>query len=288
MPGKTEDLCTFIDPTFTVAIEANRIFPSANGVVPQHWVTRIGVAFSFGFKSAVGGTMAFVLLQCLWLSVIHQPLTIQRMHSYWISTFLLRPAIEIDAMYRIERQDQLYKTLPQALSFSPTIVIFSVLTLLLPLSGVFAPGSLTVTTSNSTDISSCKIPTGNLSTPNTLDYSSLYAIDFISAWTITPRAVALATQWFVEQRIPDLPQACGPNCRYKIQVPSFAFQCTPNFPSSLPYAQLGEQPFMTTLWNTTVDPKSMQVGMLHCTIVYGSQNRYSVSYDMASPNSLNQ
>jgi hypothetical protein len=34
--------------------------------------------------------MAFVLLQCLWLSVARQPLTIQRMHSYWISTFLLR------------------------------------------------------------------------------------------------------------------------------------------------------------------------------------------------------
>jgi hypothetical protein len=34
--------------------------------------------------------MGFVLLQCLWLSVARQPLTIQRMYFYCISTFLLR------------------------------------------------------------------------------------------------------------------------------------------------------------------------------------------------------
>jgi hypothetical protein len=90
MPGKPEGLCTLTNPTFTIAIEANRLFSSAKGVVPQNWVTRIGVGFSFGFKSAVGVTMAFVLLQCLWLSVARQPLTIQRMHSYWISIVLLR------------------------------------------------------------------------------------------------------------------------------------------------------------------------------------------------------
>ena len=72
-------------------VHANTFFLSTEGVVPQHWVTRIGVAFSFGFKSAVGTTMGFVLLQCLWLSVVRQSLTMQRMHSYyWILTLLLR------------------------------------------------------------------------------------------------------------------------------------------------------------------------------------------------------
>jgi hypothetical protein len=60
------------------------------GVIHQHLVTLIGVGFSFGFTSAVGITMGFVRLQCLWLSVVRQPLTIQRMHSYWILTLLLR------------------------------------------------------------------------------------------------------------------------------------------------------------------------------------------------------
>ena len=82
MPEKTKDLCTLTDPTFTCVVEANKVFSRAKSVVPQHWVTRIGVAFSFGFKSAVGVTMGFVLLQCLWLSVVHQPLTIQGIHSY--------------------------------------------------------------------------------------------------------------------------------------------------------------------------------------------------------------
>jgi hypothetical protein len=89
MPGKTENLrCTFNDPPFICVVRADRFFPSAK--LPQYWVTWIGVGFSFGFKSAVGVTMGFVLLQCLWLSVIRQPLTIQRMHSYWNLTFLLR------------------------------------------------------------------------------------------------------------------------------------------------------------------------------------------------------
>jgi len=158
-------------------------------------------------------------------------------------------------MYRIERQDQLYKTLPQALFFSPTIVIFSALTLLLPLSGVFAPSSLTVITKNFTHVENCIIPTGNLLTADTPDYTSLYTYDMPSInekiWSApTTRAEVLTTQWFVEQRIPYLPQACGPSCRYKVQIPSFVFQCTPN-PSSLPYGQGGDPMGGATLWNGT-------------------------------------
>jgi hypothetical protein len=74
-------------------------------------------------------------------------------------------------MYRIERQDQLYKTLPQALFFSPTIVIFSVLTLLLPLSGVFTPGSLAVTKNSFSHVGPCMIPSGNLSASDTPDFA---------------------------------------------------------------------------------------------------------------------
>ena len=202
--------------------------------------------------------MAFVVLQCLWLSVVRKPLTIQRMHSYCISTLVLKkPEIEIDAMYRIERQDQLYKAFPQALFFSPTIVVFSALTLLLPLSGVFAPGSLTVATKNSTEIEHCVVPTGNISTPDTPDSTSLYTTVAGQWLNVSTRATVLAMQWLVEQRIPDLPQACGPNCRYNVSVPSFFFQCTPN-PSSLPYNQAGDNyTGFTTLWNGTTDPTSM-------------------------------
>jgi hypothetical protein len=91
--GEKENLRTLTDPTFTVAVDANKSFPSENGVVvlymhmyiiSQHLVTLVGVVFSFGFKSAIGVTMGFVRLQCLWLSAVRQPLTIQRMHSYWL------------------------------------------------------------------------------------------------------------------------------------------------------------------------------------------------------------
>ena len=174
-------------------------------------------------------------------------------------------------MYQIERRDQLYKTLLQALLFSPVIVAFSALTLLIPLSGVFAPGSLTVTTKGSTYDGFCMIPTGNLSTPNTPDFESLYGptASYPHSWVgVSPRAMALTTQCLVEQRIPDLPPACGPNCRYKVSVPSFVFQCRPN-PSLLPYAQAGInceeinetivycESELQTIWNGTTDPASM-------------------------------
>ena len=161
-------------------------------------------------------------------------------------------------MYRIERQDQLYKTLPQAVFFSPTIVVFTVLNLLLPLSGVFAPGSLTVDTKNFTNVGGpCIIPSGNLSTPDTPDSISLFSYSLGGWWGgAMPRAMDLAAQCLVEQRIPDLPQACGPNCRYKVSVPSFVIQCTPN-PISLPYMQgasdLDEDSFFGTLWNGMID-----------------------------------
>jgi hypothetical protein len=108
------------------------------------------------------------------------------------------------------------------------------------------------------------IPTGNLSTPNTADSTSFFRTNGSLGiglelptlyWSgVTSRATALTTQWFVEQRIPDLSHTCGPNCHYKVHVPSFVFKCTPN-PSSLPYVQAGD-PIKdgTTLWNGTMDP----------------------------------
>jgi len=153
-------------------------------------------------------------------------------------------------MYQIERQDELYKTLPRALFFSPIIVVFSALTLFLPLAGVFAPGSLTVATENSTVVGPCIIPTGYLSTPDTPDYASLYTSTAGRWGGASTRINALATQWLIEQRIPDLPQACGPNCRYKVHIPSFAFRCAPN-PLLLPLGQAGEKGFQPSLWNGT-------------------------------------
>jgi len=178
-------------------------------------------------------------------------------------------------MYRIERQDQLYQTLPRALLFSPIIVVFSVLALLLPLSGVFAPGSLTIT-QNFTHIGPCMIPTATLSTPETTNEwlsvlvpEAIFSknneslLGFATVWTgVTPRAMALTMQCLIEQRIPDLPQVCGPNCRYKVSVPSIVFQCVPN-PPSLPYFQGGynntdcRSCIPGTYWNATTDPTSM-------------------------------
>jgi hypothetical protein len=99
---------------------------------------------------------------------------------------------------------------------------------------------LTVVPQKSTNISgNCTIPTGNL--------SNFYEtpISFFSG---------LTTRSYVEQRILDLPQACGPNCNYTVHVPSFAFNCTPN-PSSLPDGQAGDGP---SSWNGTMYPDSTQ------------------------------
>jgi len=86
IPEGAEALCMLTNP-FICAIEANGLFPSKTSVIPQHWVNRIGVAFSFGFETTVGVTMGFVLLQCLWQSVVRQPLTMKRMNSYCIFNF---------------------------------------------------------------------------------------------------------------------------------------------------------------------------------------------------------
>jgi len=162
----------------------------------------------------------------------------------------------------LNAKTKLYKTLPWALFFSPiTIVAFSVFILLLPLSGVFAPGSLTVATQNFTDIGNCTISTGNLSTL-LLVPGYLYKQENYLEWAgVKPRATALTTQRLANQRIPDLPQACGSDCRYNVSVPSFVFQCTPN-PTSLPYGQAGSCPDPPdcgpdlALWNGTMDPTS--------------------------------
>jgi len=160
-------------------------------------------------------------------------------------------------MYQIERRNQLYKTLPQALFFSPIIVIFSAVTLFLPLSGIFSPASLTFTTKYSTVINNCTIPTGNISGQNTGDPSYFFGSNISSdgRFSVPPKLLSVIMQLHIDHRIRDLPQACGPNCRYKVHVPSFVFNCTSN-PSYLPYGLAGNasnQAF-PVLWNGTTVP----------------------------------
>jgi hypothetical protein len=73
-----------------------------------------------------------------------------------------------------------------------------------------------------------------------------------SSGLMPPVLLSLAMHFYVDHRIPDLPQACGPNCCYKVHVPSFVFNCTPN-PSSLPYGQAGDESSakFPVLWNGT-------------------------------------
>jgi hypothetical protein len=126
------------------------------------------------------------------------------------------------------------------------------------------------------------IPSGNLSAPNTSDSISLFTTDIYgTSWTgVTPRATELTSQCLVDQRIIDLPQVCGPNCRYNVSVLSFVIQCTPNssslsrtasgttqvvvypFPPPVtdsdklgqPAAQPVEKSYSPgTLWNGTID-----------------------------------
>lgn len=102
--------------------------------------------------------------------------------------------------------------------------------------------------------SPCIIPTGNLL--DTPTFSSLEDYSFGNGSTqpaITPAATAFITKLFIDQRIPDLPQACGLNCRYNVSIPSFVFQCTPN--PSLPYDQTGDVD-SNTIVNVTIDPNS--------------------------------
>jgi len=157
-------------------------------------------------------------------------------------------------MYQIEHQNQLYKTLPQGLFFSPIIVMFSVLILFFPLSCIFPPGSLTVTTKNSTGISNCTIPTGNILSDRSFFMG--FSIDRKDgSFDAPPKLLVPAMQSYVDHRIPDLPQACGPNCLYKVHVPSFVFNCTSN-PSYLPYGLTGNasSPAFPVLWNGTTVP----------------------------------
>jgi hypothetical protein len=164
-------------------------------------------------------------------------------------TFAKKLDIEIDTLYDIQRSNKLYQTLPQALFFSPLMVLISILTLLLPLSGVFAPGSLIVTIKNYTNTLPCIIPTGNLNSTEVELFSSVNSGGIFAWGGVLPQVTTLTIQWFIEQRIPDLPQVCGLNCLYTVSVPSFVFECQPD-PVSLPYGQLDS----TTLWNATLDP----------------------------------
>jgi hypothetical protein len=102
------------------------------------------------------------------------------------------------------------------------------------------------------------IPTGNLNTSDVEIFNFIVNGDSLIWRSVLPRVTMLTTQWFIEQRIADLPQPCGLNCLYTVSVPSFVFKCQPN-PASLPDGQMGESSGVasSTLWNATVDPNSM-------------------------------
>ncbi|KAG9045194.1 hypothetical protein FS837_006842 [Tulasnella sp. UAMH 9824] len=146
--------------------------------------------------------------------------------------------IDINTLYLVERRDLLATVSSNAIIRSPLLVTATLLSFLLPITGVFTPASLGVTTSSSDTLEPCQVSAGNFDADHApaLFRNNATEGNYLGG----PRSSIqrLADSTFSSQSIPPLPQYCGKNCTYQTSIDAMTFQCERNV--SLPAGHLGD------------------------------------------------
>ncbi|KIO27290.1 hypothetical protein M407DRAFT_23468 [Tulasnella calospora MUT 4182] len=211
-----------------------------NPSIPQEWVFRIGTAFAIAFQTILASSLAFVTCQLLWFYTRRQHMSM----------------IDINTLYQVERRDLAATVLSDAIFRSPLLVTATLLSFLLPITAVFTPASLGVTTSSFDVLRPCQVSAANFSVNQapTLFRHNATAGNYLGGPTSSIQRLADST--FAGQSIPPLPQYCGKNCTYQTSIDSMTFQCERNVP--LPAGHLGDTelsnlgPGTRVFWNASM------------------------------------
>jgi hypothetical protein len=97
-----------------------------NSFIPQAWVVRIGTALAFVFKSLLTGAIAVIYAQVFWFSVQQSAVR----------------AGSLDAMFGVLNNPLLFFN-RDLLQKTPLLFVIAIVSWLIPISAVIAPGALT-------------------------------------------------------------------------------------------------------------------------------------------------
>ncbi|KAG8926065.1 hypothetical protein FRC01_009377 [Tulasnella sp. 417] len=191
--------------------------------VPQVWVFRLGTAFAFAFQTILAACLGFVVCQLLWFTTRRNFLSID----------------DINTLYLVERRDVFSTILSNAILRAPLLVAVTVLSFLLPIAAVFTPASLGVSDGvHGNTEGPCVISAGNFAGASGLQQGGILLSGY------TPTVQKMAESAFYGGTIMPLPDYCGQNCTYFVNVDSFTFSCQTDV--TLPDGQ------METFWNATL------------------------------------
>ncbi|KAG8937138.1 hypothetical protein FRC00_007111 [Tulasnella sp. 408] len=202
--------------------------------VPQVWATRIGTAFAIAFHTVLAACLGFVICQLLWFTTRRNFLSIE----------------DINTLYLVERRDIVSTILSNALLLSPLLVAVTLVSFLLPVASVFTPASLGVSNAIHYTEGPCVISAGNLMQASVLHEGGILLSGY------TPVMQKLAETTFYGGTITPLPDYCGQNCTYNLNIDSFTFACQTSV--TLPDGQMGTfdpnhpGPGVQTFWNATL------------------------------------
>lgn len=143
--------------------------------------------------------------------------------------------------------------LSNAVLHGPLLVGATILSFMLPIAAVFTPASLGVRVVTYAEDAPCVIAAGNFKyasdrgVPRFSHDEPCFPFDDVTA------VVARISEITFASGAPNpLPEFCGKNCTYKVNVDSMAFKCEQGV--ALPFGHMGEPnpiPWMTTFWNAT-------------------------------------
>lgn len=160
-------------------------------------------------------------------------------------------SLDINTLYLVERRDVIATTLSNAIYRAPLLVTVSVLSFLLPIAAVFTPASLGVSSAVHRDTEGpCVISAGDIAGASGLQQGGILLSGF------TPTVQKMAESAFYGGTIMPLPDYCGQNCTYSLNVDSFTFSCQTGV--TLPDGQMGtwdrDHPSfgVETFWNATL------------------------------------
>lgn len=203
--------------------------------IPQVWMFRVGTAFAFAFQTILAACLGFVICQLLWFTTRRNFLSID----------------DINTLYLVERRDIVSTIFSNAIRRAPLLVAVTLLSFLLPIAAVFTPASLSVSNAIHRDTQGpCVISSGDVSSSNGIQQGGVFLSGF------TPTVQKMAESAFYGGTIIPLPDYCGQNCTYLINVDSFTFSCQTGV--TLPDGQMGTfdpdhpGPGVQTFWNATL------------------------------------
>ncbi|KAG8935845.1 hypothetical protein FRC02_006091 [Tulasnella sp. 418] len=206
--------------------------------IPPVWAIRAGTAAAFAFKTVVAVAAGTAYVQRMWATLRKRTLTVEGIDA------LFGGASHVQNVFL---SGELWKNAKLSLLMAFWLLI-------LPLSAVFTPATLTVINSTSNNDTQCAVPSGDINNPAFANQFAVIDNGFYAR--PSPLLKRAAVQVLTGQE-PSWPSPCGTNCSYNYQFQGLSLNCSEEDPELTSEISFGQ----TELYNAITMDRPDETGL---------------------------